>query len=760
MRNGSLALIFIAALGAGVLHGCGGSSGPKPTPHCLLNSDCHGANDAGTTLVCALGFCVSPCNDSSDCAAGQLCVRSDNGNACRAPEAAAKCAQPSDCQKFCPAMSMDGGEAPVCPLTCGRDLTCRDQCSTDIDCPGQGTTNPQKCTASHVCIDPKVDVLIYDPATNDFNTSVGAGGMSGGAAGTDGAAGATGTAGSAAGATGTAGAGTAGAGTAGAGPDGGAGTAGTDTDGGTMNPDAAEVVDLTAVTPSPSVHQGQSGVTITITKAAGGLSNASVVSLGMIDKTKATVQSTSTDTSLVIRVNVPHGAALGKQTLVVSTKGGTVTAPDVIEVTAITAGPAGSDSNAGSALSPCRSVKQAMILADSGDTIHLMDGLYSAATLAMGGSEETWGYTVPNNVTIVGDSVAGTILDGAGGSSSADGLDSPAMLSVSNLTLKHFRYGVYVNVASTTLTMQHVAISSTSSNALYIDTPAIGSTVTLSGADSIIDEPSTVAGIYVNGNQTSSNAKITINVTDATVQSGYYAVYLYYTSGTAFNMTGGTLKAINTYSVVTAAQTNNVIGNTISLKNTAVIGTFDMNDKTATLTLMGGSITQKSGSVLNFNTGTSVTMTGTTITMNDTSNALNLAAPNGAMTLTSVTLTGGGAGINQTGAGSTAKLRSTEILSPQYYAYYMSAGSLDLGTATEAGMNGLGLPINPSYSTLTVANATGSAVTSNGTSYGDHLDAQSHIIPGATPAAGVIMGPAVRAPQIYNISAGSQVTFF
>ncbi|HEY2730979.1 MAG TPA: hypothetical protein VGK52_13640 [Polyangia bacterium] len=176
-----------SVIGPLLASGCGGSAA-KPTVTCALNSDCHGPNDAGANLVCALGFCVSPCNDSSDCPTNQLCVKSDNGNACRPPEAAKTCAQPSDCTKLCPKMSMDGGPAGVCPLTCGRDLTCRDQCSADVDCPGQGSSDPQKCTASHVCIDPKVDVSIYDPATNDFKASVsGAGGTTGsGAAGSAG----------------------------------------------------------------------------------------------------------------------------------------------------------------------------------------------------------------------------------------------------------------------------------------------------------------------------------------------------------------------------------------------------------------------------------------------------------------------------------------------------------------------------------------------------------------------------------------------
>src|ERR1700759_1661725 len=70
MRVRSLAVVvlgvaFVAS--AGVLHGCGGgSSGAKPTPKCLLTSDCE-TLAPGKGYVCPLGFCVPKCQDSSDC---------------------------------------------------------------------------------------------------------------------------------------------------------------------------------------------------------------------------------------------------------------------------------------------------------------------------------------------------------------------------------------------------------------------------------------------------------------------------------------------------------------------------------------------------------------------------------------------------------------------------------------------------------------------------------------------------------------------
>jgi hypothetical protein len=520
---------------------------------------------------------------------------------------------------------------------------------------------------------------------------------------------------------------------------------------------------MTAVTPNKSVRQGQTGITITITKAAGGLSNASVVSLGSIAAGKAIVQATSTDTSLVIKTQVPHGAALGDQTLVVSTTGGLVTVPAVIAITAITAGPLGDDSNIGSAAMPFRSVSHAILVADVGDTVHVIDGHYTAASVASGGSAETWMNTIPATLTVTGDSVAGTILDGAGGPSSADGFAAGVNLTLQNLTLEHFRHGINVTQPMSMLTLSHVVITGNSYYGINVDAAALTSTITLTGADSLIDQPTQTA-IYLNGNSVSTNAKITVNITDATVQGGADVIYMYYASGTTVNVTGGTLKQLSNSSVINLYQANNVIGNTINLTNATIIGTLTINDKNAALKVMGGTITEKYSTPLQLQAGATFSLTGTKITMNDNSNAVNLSAPNAQMTMTGVTINGGAVGINQTGAGSAAKLRSTEILGSYYYAYYLSGGNLDLGTDVDPGMNGLGLPVSPSYYTLTIARGgganTGNPVTCSSTSFGDYLNASSAVIQGLTPSAGMVTGPMTRAPQIYNIGTGDIINFF
>src|ERR1700753_3971919 len=121
MRISNLALVVIFAFSVGTVSSCGGSSSAKPTPKCVLSSE------GGGNLVCPLGFCVAPCQQSKDCPSGELCVNTGTDKACRAPEAA-KCALNSQCSS---------------PLVCGKDLTCRQMCAGDVDC-----LTGQVCTKS------------------------------------------------------------------------------------------------------------------------------------------------------------------------------------------------------------------------------------------------------------------------------------------------------------------------------------------------------------------------------------------------------------------------------------------------------------------------------------------------------------------------------------------------------------------------------------------------------------------------------------
>jgi hypothetical protein len=188
----SLGIALLGLVGIGItVSGCGGSSTPHVTTSCVHNSDC--ANVGTGKLICALGYCVAECVQSSDCPGNERCVivskgASDGGvddagadasattdagagvsTACQAPETV-KCQYTSQCAN---------------PLVCSADDQCRDQCHDDRDC-----TAGQKCTSSSkVCADPLRDSN-YNATTNEFNPNDGgAGGGGTGGTGTGGGAG-------------------------------------------------------------------------------------------------------------------------------------------------------------------------------------------------------------------------------------------------------------------------------------------------------------------------------------------------------------------------------------------------------------------------------------------------------------------------------------------------------------------------------------------------------------------------------------------
>ncbi len=206
MKLGEALLVgVLAAVGLG-LAGCGGGGSKPMTPQCALNSDCAKLSTPG--LICALGYCVTPCKASSDCPNSERCVivnraigalgadsgavggtdggidsgsgaggtdgggtdgggtgGSVQGTACQAPETVS-CQYNSQCKT---------------PLVCGSDHQCRDMCETTVDCPMQ-----QVCTSvTKLCADPSID-KDYSAATNDFVVDAGSGGGAGGKAGAGG----------------------------------------------------------------------------------------------------------------------------------------------------------------------------------------------------------------------------------------------------------------------------------------------------------------------------------------------------------------------------------------------------------------------------------------------------------------------------------------------------------------------------------------------------------------------------------------------
>jgi hypothetical protein len=502
------------------------------------------------------------------------------------------------------------------------------------------------------------------------------------------------------------------------------------------------------VTPASQMRQGQAGqqsVTITITKAAGGLGNASVIDFGGIT---GKVDSSSTDTSLVIKASVPHGAMPGKRTLKVSTAGGVVTEADVVEVTAITAGPAGMDTNTGTTSSPYRSLKQAVMSAGIGDTISLLDGKYTTAM-----STESWGYTLPTDITIVGQSQANTIIDGVGATGSPNGFNVTGSLKLQTLTLQHFQQGVDMQVPSSTLTVQDSYVGGNASNGIYVETAATGATVNVLGATSLIDQPGQIAiNIY-------NVPNVTVNVTDATVQGGGQVVQAYYNvSALKLTLTNATVKQLSpSYSALYLAPSSHQTGTTTTLMNTTVVGNIYDNDPKGSLAITGGTITQMNGAGVSFG-GMALTMTNTNVKMVNTSYpGLDLSGA-AMMTLSGVTVDGGNYNVQQSGAGSSMKMRGSTLKNSYYDAYFIQAGDLDMGTMTQDGNNAI---LAPSYSggyALYISRpggaAAGGPVTASATAIGNASNVPN---PQTVDASGTTQ---TQAPQLWYVQTPNKLIFY
>jgi hypothetical protein len=126
------------------------------------------------------------------------------------------------------------------------------------------------------------------------------------------------------------------------------------------------------------------------------------------------------------------------------------------------------------------------------------------------------------------------------------------------------------------------------------------------------------------------------------------------------------------------------------------------------------------------------------------------------MSLTGVTVTGGGYGIQQGGAGSSAKLRGTTITGTSYDAYYLSAGDLDLGTATESGDNVIGAPTSTSYWCLQIYRPQGASAGNPVTCSGTTLNGQAPSPATIDASSGTISQP----PQRYSVSTGNKLIFY
>jgi hypothetical protein len=469
------------------------------------------------------------------------------------------------------------------------------------------------------------------------------------------------------------------------------------------------LVDGTTVTPSPTLRQGQVDVSLVFTRAAGGLADVTTFDLGGLTVVR---QPQSTDKRLVLALSVPHGAALGARTLTFTDAHGAVsTLPDVVDVGAIAAAPAGADTALGTTDAPFRTLKQAVQAAGPGDTIQLADGTYDAT------AGETWAYTVPAGLTVAGQSTAGTML--VAPAADASGVGQNGLLAAANLTMRTLTMSAFDTAVSATgggtLTLTDVAVSGALTAAVSAD--VAGVTVMISGGslDSAQD------AILLGDGCTSCILGVT-----GTGLSGS-------------SMGGHTVE-------VTASAS----GSQTTLKQVDVLGDVSVTADGSTLSISDSTIKEvgtESRGTINFS-GIFLDVTNSTITLNADNFGVNFAGQ--MLTLTTVTINGGKYGVYQL-AGN-VKVRSTKVRDYGFMGYYLAQGNLDLGTATEAGGNSFASSATGDLVFGLYVDGITQPVTSSNTTFN-----------GVEPPAGMVSAAPdqmIDVPGEYFINFGKAITFW
>jgi hypothetical protein len=469
------------------------------------------------------------------------------------------------------------------------------------------------------------------------------------------------------------------------------------------------LVDGTTVSPSPTLRQGQDGVSLVFTRAAGGLAVATGFDLAGLVVAR---QPESTDARLVLAVSVPHGAALGARALTFSDARGAVSVANVVTVGAISSAPAGVDTNLGTSAAPFRTLKHALEVAGAGDTIQLADGTYDAA------AGETWGYTSPAGLTLAGQSTTGTTLVAPpppdASTPGANGLVAPAGLTLKTLTLSGFDTAV-ATTGTGTLSLTDVAVSGALTAAVSAD--ATDAMVTISGG-SLASAQDTI--LFGDG-----CASCELDVTGTSLDGS--------------GMGGHTVD-------VSASAT----GSHIVLQKVDVRGDVSVIADAASLSVGGSTIKEigtESRGTINFS-GDALDVTDTSITLNADNFGVNFGGHT--LTLTGVTIEGGKYGVYQL-AGD-VKLRGTKIRDYGFMGYYLAQGDLDLGTATEAGDN------------LFSSSATGDLV------FGLYVDGIIHPVTSSNTTFNGVEPPAkawqaamdqmIDVPGEYFLNFGAAITFY
>lgn len=392
---------------------------------------------------------------------------------------------------------------------------------------------------------------------------------------------------------------------------------------------------------SLQVRQGHGNILVEI--SGEGLSNISIAKLGDLPG----IAQTNNDISAILRFTIPAGAALGAQTLTVTSEKGVITKTNAVTITGITASPTGDDTNGkGTPDDPYKTLVKALAESADNDTIVLLDGTYN----------EAWPVAVPANRTIKGSSTSGTKLQGPGG---VNGLDFVGKASVSDFSMTGFN--IALHTLTSTFSAEGVSVKSSTAG-LLLQGDTVGTV-----NDSGFDENN--IGIYVintakltmNNSSVSNNTNIGMFAaqdSEVTVSNSHFD------SNTAYGV-GATNNAVLSLTNSTASQNNlglvamndaDVKVTNSSFNQNATYGVQTANN--ATFAMTGGTVSENAAGIFLQNTGQTeidgVTINGSTAAAGF---GIGYAPASGGLKVRNTTISGGaGWGFAVAGSPSTVDL--------------------------------------------------------------------------------------------------------
>lgn len=393
--------------------------------------------------------------------------------------------------------------------------------------------------------------------------------------------------------------------------------------------------------------------------------------------------SSKTPTSLTAACNIAHGASLGGYNLTLTAPSGAGTCTAAVTIDRITSNATtGNDvTGRGTSTSPFKSVAKSLSVADAGDTVYLMAGVYGAVTgdtwttTTTGATDPlTATNTLKAGVTVEGDAAGGTTLSGT---DNRVAFRTPANVVLRNMTITGFRFGVATDKA---LTMNNVAVKNSIREGVYVGSAAgsltMGATAAGSGATpSLCLLDSNYVGIHVTtggkavvtncdiikslaagGQLDSANSELTTTTTrfldnGGTAGTGlptWGKVGILAQDASKLTMSGGEVTRSFDFGLVAVGPATVSLTNTnINQNGLAIGGTSSANSglsmqnggstTAGTMKVTGGTIVGNANFGVGVNGPWNVELTGTSITGNGNS-GINFGSP-GTLSAKGITVT-------------------------------------------------------------------------------------------------------------------------